>query len=249
MQSAKTSDGGFPTMHIYMTRNFFEFIVVKLVLEVFGAAGAVWGCSEVFRLRDEAAIPNSSYTTNDVVRIISLLVLGGCGAIWGCSEAVGLRNDKSNEQWRIAAAISGLLFLVRWLKQILSYCSLTASPIQDSFASHILFDWFEIFVIKVILEVFGAVGAIWGFSQLVFLRTEESIEFWRVVAISTMIGFAARWFIIMMQFTRSENIGEIEKLEKQDSDINDLALTETDMLSPRESSPHPYQSASQRGVE
>ena len=178
-----------------------------------------------------------------------LQVLGGCGAIWGCSEAVGLRNDKSNEQWRIAAAISGLLFLVRWLKQILSYCSLTPSPIQDSFASHILFDWFEIFVIKVILEVLGAVGAIWGFSQLVFLRTEKSIEFWRVVAISTMIGFAARWFIIMMQFTRSENIGEIEKLEKQDSDINDLALTETDMLSPQESSPHPYQSASQRGVE
>ena len=46
MQSAKTSDGGFPTMHMNMTQNFFEFVVVKLVLEVFGAGGAVWGCSE-----------------------------------------------------------------------------------------------------------------------------------------------------------------------------------------------------------
>ena len=33
-------------MHMNMTRNFFGFFVVKLVLEVFGAAGAVWGSSE-----------------------------------------------------------------------------------------------------------------------------------------------------------------------------------------------------------
>lgn len=168
-----------------------------------------------------------------------LQVLGGCGAIWGCSEAVGLRNNESSEQWRIAAAVSGSLFLVRWLKQILSFCSLIVRPTQDSFASH-LFDWFELYVIKVIIEIFGAGGAIWGFSQIVFLRTENTIEFSRVVAIGTMIGFATRWFMII--------VGDKDKLEKRDLNINDLALTETDMLSPRESSPHPYQSASQSGA-
>lgn len=86
-----------------------------IVLEVFGGAGAVWGCSEAFGVRGG---PNNDAWRRvcDVVGVICALrwfyilledkpespqskvlaefllqVLGGAGAIWGFSEILGLR--------------------------------------------------------------------------------------------------------------------------------------------------------------
>jgi hypothetical protein len=52
------------------------------------------------------------------------------------------------------------------------------------------------FVAKLVLEVFGGGGAIWGFSEVCGLRTKEtdSIRFWRSVAISVAVLFGVRWF-------------------------------------------------------
>ena len=54
----------------------------------------------------------------------------------------------------------------------------------------------QIFAAKLVLEVFGAGGAIWGFSEVCGLRTTnlESIRFWRSAAITVAILFGARWF-------------------------------------------------------
>ena len=54
----------------------------------------------------------------------------------------------------------------------------------------------EEFAAKLILEVFGGGGAIWGFSEVCGLRTQEheSARFWRSVAVSIAAVFGARWF-------------------------------------------------------
>ena len=51
------------------------------------------------------------------------------------------------------------------------------------------------FAAKLVLEVFGSGGAIWGFSEVCGLRTKhfESIEFWRSAAITTALFFGLRW--------------------------------------------------------
>ncbi len=51
------------------------------------------------------------------------------------------------------------------------------------------------FAAKLVLEVFGAGGAIWGFSEVCGLRTKEteSIRFWRSVAMTVAVLFAVRW--------------------------------------------------------
>jgi hypothetical protein len=151
------------------------------------------------------------------------------------------------------------VFLVRWIVEIASYC-LIVLPSRLSTIPYIarVVEWFEIVVVKAILEVFGAAGAIWGFSQIILLRTEETVEFWRAVAIVTLIGFTVRWLFIIVQFATSERdantqlthrdsnvVGE-DDLDKADSEINDLALTETHTLNTaRESSPPTYLSTPQ----
>jgi len=51
------------------------------------------------------------------------------------------------------------------------------------------------FAAKLVLEVFGAGGAIWGFSEVCGLRTKnmESIRFWRSAAITVAVLFGIRW--------------------------------------------------------
>jgi hypothetical protein len=180
--------------------------------------------------------------------------MGGCGAIWGCSEVVGLRNGENVETWRIVAAFAGGVFLIRWLFQIASYCLIGINNSPDSYMTTML-NWLDVLLATVILEVFGAAGAIWGFSQIMLLRTDKTNEKWRIVAITTLIAFTIRWFNIILQFAKAErettkqkhrdsNVVSKEDFEKQDSEINDLALTETHTLNSRES-PSPYQSTPQ----
>lgn len=54
---------------------------------------------------------------------------------------------------------------------------------------------FQGYAAKLVLEVFGAGGAIWGFSEVCGFRTMEieSIEFWRKMALTTAALFGVRW--------------------------------------------------------
>ena len=182
-----------------------------------------------------------------------LHVLGGCGAVWGCSEAVGVRDETNRELWRVLARLVGVLFLLRWLVQLIS-CLLprwTSRRYQSSLLKPCL-DWMEVVAVKFVLEVMGAAGAIWGCSQIVLLRTDETTHFWRVVAMITLIWFMIRWLRILVSFATNKHgreNGIRHCLEKQDSEIHDLVLTETHTLNSKEtisvaatSCPPPYQS-------
>ena len=57
-------------------------------------------------------------------------------------------------------------------------------------------DWVEVvqvFSAKLVLEVFGGAGAIWGFSETVGLRTAATAWFWRPAALTVGAIFFLRW--------------------------------------------------------
>jgi hypothetical protein len=49
------------------------------------------------------------------------------------------------------------------------------------------------FAAKLVLEVFGGGGAIWGFSEVLGLRTTENWTLWRTIAMSIAFLFFIRW--------------------------------------------------------
>ncbi|KAG7349287.1 hypothetical protein IV203_011884 [Nitzschia inconspicua] len=56
--------------------------------------------------------------------------------------------------------------------------------------------WHDIlctFLAKFILEVLGGGGAIWGFSEACGLRSQDTIWFWRPMALLTTLVFGLRW--------------------------------------------------------
>ena len=50
------------------------------------------------------------------------------------------------------------------------------------------------YIPKLILEVFGGTGAIWGFSEAIGLRTSHTVWFWRPFSLCVGILFLMRWF-------------------------------------------------------
>ena len=56
--------------------------------------------------------------------------------------------------------------------------------------------------VKMILEVFGASGAVWGFSEVLTYRNEDTIEFWRYVCVAVALIFFIRYVIVMYTFSK-----------------------------------------------
>ncbi len=54
---------------------------------------------------------------------------------------------------------------------------------------------FQIFSARLVLEVFGGAGAIWGFSEAVGLRTNATVWFWRPCALIVGSIFFLRWLM------------------------------------------------------
>jgi len=124
-----------------------------------------------------------------------LEVLGGGGAIWGWSEAMSMRRPDSQEFWRIMACSIGFIFLIRWMMQIRDF-------IMDKSADSGPFDkssqWVrlvQVFSAKLVLEVFGGAGAIWGWSEVCTLRNPTTQEFWRWNALLIGLIFYIRWML------------------------------------------------------
>lgn len=61
----------------------------------------------------------------------------------------------------------------------------------------IIIKFIYISIIKLILEVFGAGGAIWGFSDILNLRNQTNIFIWRIICL--IITFI---FLIIFIFNR-----------------------------------------------
>lgn len=175
-----------------------------------------------------------------------LEVCGSSGAIWGCSEALALRNDSEDERdWRIAATLVGTAFVIRWIIEILSYCLYFPSFWTDpSSVLMTMARWYEMLIVKLILEVFGACGAVWGFSEVVLLRTSHTLAFWRPLALGTGMFFAGRWLYQVRSFIQGEKRSihtsdmvqshDATPQEVQDLEISDLSLTESSASAPKE---------------
>lgn len=57
---------------------------------------------------------------------------------------------------------------------------------------------------KLVLEVFGGAGAIWGFSEAAGLRSSETIWFWRPLALTVGVIFSLRWMNQLHDYVRRE---------------------------------------------
>ena len=69
-------------------------------------------------------------------------------------------------------------------------------------------DFFNILylsIVKLILEVFGASGAVWGFAEVLTLRNSETIEFWRWICVAVAIVFFIRYFFIMFTLIKNSS--------------------------------------------
>jgi len=214
-----------------------QLFSAKFVLEVAGGAGAIWGFSEVLTLRnpdtvqtwrvyaltigfifairwllqirdfiDQADMQNSGFKR--LVQIFAaklvLEVFGGGGAIWGFSEVLTFRNHNTQEEWRMIAAVVGAIFGVRWLLQIIDFVyGIDHDKLEKNKALRV----YQIFGAKLVLEVFGGGGAVWGSSEALTLRVAETQEYWRGFAQAVAIVFFGRWLIQLKNYVR-ENFGE-----------------------------------------
>lgn len=132
----------------------------------------------------------------------------------------------------------GMMFLIRWSFQILVYCLYLPALWSNPSSIHMTFlRWYDAFIVKLILEVFGAVGAVWGFSEIVTLRNHETTKIWRPIALAVGVVFLVRWLVHSINFAKSEResaaaksqvqVDETRPQEVEDLDIADLQLKET----------------------
>lgn len=142
---------------------FVNVFVTKALLEVCGAAGAVWGFADICKWRHDDV-------TNDVFRNVALSVLG--------------------------------VFVVRlywhakhWLEHEHDFPYVKIHHRRH----HIIF-FVQVFSAKLLLQVCGAAGAVWGASEAVGLRTDATTEAWRVVAAVTAGLFGFRWMLEVLAY-------------------------------------------------
>jgi hypothetical protein len=93
----------------------------------------------------------------------------------------------------------------------------------------------HIFTADLILQVFGGAGAIWGFSEVLGLRTPETVWFWRPVAQLVGAIFFARWILQLDAHIKKEKIdffptkcNRFQKLEVTVTDEEQTGLCEDD---------------------
>jgi len=125
-----------------------------------------------------------------------LEVFGGGGAIWGFSEVITFRNPSTQEVWRRNAQIVGAIFFIRFLLQMLDFVQ---HKNRDTFSPIRLI---QVFLAKIVLEVFGAAGAIWGFSEALTLRVAKTNEFYRWFAVVVGVIFFIRYLLQISDFVR-----------------------------------------------
>ena len=82
-----------------------------------------------------------------------------------------------------------------WTIQALAYCLCLVEFWSDPSSIHIiliLLRWIDAFIETLILEVFGAVGAVWGFSEIVTVRNPKNNKVWRSISAAVGLVFLVR---------------------------------------------------------
>ena len=221
---------------------FLQIFSAKLVLEVFGGGGAIWGFAEVLTLRNpetqefwrfNALVAATIFFVrfllqcNDYLSEMSgkysslyddkrgirglqifsakivLEVFGAAGAIWGFSEVLTLRRLETLEFWRSNALVIGFIFFIRFVSQMVDFT--LEMKQRENFLKRNSAQWTrlsQIFSAKLVLEVFGGAGAIWGFSEIITLRNAETIGTWRICALISGTIFLIRWIMQITDYVR-----------------------------------------------
>ena len=112
------------------------------------------------------------------------------------------------------------------------YSTTTSSPSQSQSNSSSSFrQWqrlLQTFSAKLILEVMGGAGAVWGFSEVVGLRNESNWWFWRPVAKMIGLIFLARWSLQLRSKIRevldSSSSGGRRRRRRRSTDDDDDGL-------------------------
>ena len=86
----------------------------------------------------------------------------------------------------------------------------------------------QIFSARLVLEVFGGAGAIWGFSEAMTFRVPSTVWFWRPTALTFGVIFFVRWIMQIQDYVVEANELTAE-IVKQDSSVitnlsNDLEM-------------------------
>uniref|UniRef100_A0A7S2XLU2 Uncharacterized protein n=1 Tax=Attheya septentrionalis TaxID=420275 RepID=A0A7S2XLU2_9STRA len=83
----------------------------------------------------------------------------------------------------------------------------------------------QIFSARLVLEVFGGAGAIWGCSEAVGLRNATNVSFWRPLALTVGMIFFYRWVMQVRDYIKHQF--EMHEKELQDlAETNSLVLEE-----------------------
>ena len=82
-------------------------------------------------------------------------------------------------------------------------------------------NFLEIFLARFLLEVCGAGGAVWGFSEAVGFRTDNTTWFWRPAALSVAAVFFSRWLLQIRDFVNDH---------QQDVSVNIMVQKEVSVV-------------------
>ena len=98
------------------------------------------------------------------------------------------------------------------------------------------------FAAKIVLEVVGGGGAIWGFSEVLGLRTTENRDLWRTIALCIAFLFFLRWSrqlrskcLLLSSSSSSSSSSSLNALDQRKNNTDDnnghsLELDEIDGL-------------------
>jgi len=133
-----------------------------------------------------------------------LEVCGASGAVWGASEVYQWRTPANSwTLFRPLCLATAVLFGIRWgwhVKHYLEQDRTEYPPIKRHHRRLHQWTFVQLHVTLLVLQVWGAGGAIWGFGEACGLRTRENIETFRLVAGSVGVIFLIRYLILILEY-------------------------------------------------
>jgi len=175
----------------------------------------------------------------EFIPIHILQVWGGVGAVWGFAEVVGLRTPETIDVWRPIALSFGILFLCRFIWQVIDYPNRSSTEHHHdhhkvrTLASYTRLEKFyqltSEFIPKYILEVWGGVGAVWGFAEVVGLRIPETVYIWRPISLTFGVMFFVRYLYQLIQAVKAYRRIPRNKSQNNNNDDDDINKNETEI--------------------
>jgi len=193
--------------------SFCQVYSARWILQVGGAAGAVWGGTEAFGWRTE----QNSNEFQVAAAVVGLLF----AVRWGaqvmeyclCCGTTGSTGSSDGQQQQQHV---GWIILARWIDAI---------------------------VTPLLLDVLGGAGAVWGFSEIVGWRNRATQSQWSWVARGAAGALGYRWMQQVYDFVQHERRGQQEvqrSLDRTRQQQQTPSTEQQQQQQPRPSTPKSY---------